>query len=140
MIDPVAVLQSILTDGLFQDPAEHIDTETEIDGPGGSGCREGGMCYIEPGPDGKFGKTFQSLDIIHYPVELEVGRDPCLIAESGDLIRFLVRIARVRRKCTRVILRYCRPSYAPPHSTGIRPEQWPACNVRQGPEGRLYKG
>ena len=97
MIDPVAVLQSILTDGLFQDPAEHIDTETEIDGPGGSGCREGGMCYIEPGPDGKFGKTFQSLDIIHYPVELEVGRDPCLIAESGDLIRFLVRIARVRR-------------------------------------------
>ena len=81
--------------GLFQDPGEHIDTETNIDGPGGSGRREGGMCHIEAGPDGEFGKTFQGLHEVHDPVELEIGRNACLIAESGDLIRFFVRIARM---------------------------------------------
>ena len=82
---------------LFQHPAEHIDTETEIDGPGGGGSREGGMGHIEAGPDGEFGKTFQGLHVVHGPVELEIGRDACLVAESGDLIRFLVPGAGVRR-------------------------------------------
>ena len=80
---------------LFQYPAEHIDTEAKVDGPGRSGCREGGMCHIEPRPDGGFGKTFQGLNVVHYTGELEIGRDACLIAESGDLIGFLVRIARM---------------------------------------------
>ena len=50
---------------LFQYPAEHIDTEAKVDGPGGSGCGEGGMCHIEPRPDGGFGKTFQGLNVVH---------------------------------------------------------------------------
>lgn len=58
---------------LFQYPAEHIDTEAKVDGPGRSGCREGGMCHIEPRPDGGFGKAFQGLNVVHYTEELEIG-------------------------------------------------------------------